>query len=328
VSRLLAFGEVLVDWIPLELQRQGRLEIPIYGQFPGGAPANVAVAVAELGQSAYMLGQVGADPAGDFLRDCLLRQQMNCDYLLRSEQHATPMAFVSLDADGERSFTFQRSDSADLKLKASSFPLSLFQSSGIVHVCSNTLTEAEIAMTTMSLLANARQAGMLVSFDVNLRLPLWQDTSALVKRVMALAGLSDMLKLSQQEWDYLSEQLAVNDLDARLFALGVQVILLTNGGAAVQLLLPKQRISLSPPQVEVVDTTGAGDAFSGAWLAYLLEQQIDDLPALKRALAQPKILQQALAYAVHAGALAVTKAGAWSALPNADELNAFIQAQE
>lgn len=324
----MAFGEVLVDWIPLELQRQGQLEIPIYGQFPGGAPANVAVAVAGLGQFAYMLGQVGADPAGVFLRDCLLRQQVNCDYLLSSEQHATPMAFVSLDANGERSFTFKRSDSADLKVKASSFPLSLFQSPGIVHVCSNTLTEAEIAMTTMSLLAIARQAGMLVSFDVNLRLALWQDSSALVKRVMALAGLSDMLKLSQQEWDYLTEQLAVKDLAASLFALGVQVILLTNGGETVQLILPKQRISLSPPQVEVVDTTGAGDAFTGAWLASLLEQQIDDLPALKRALARPQALQQALNYAVNAGALAVTKAGAWSALPCADELNAFIQAKE
>ncbi|WP_163133189.1 carbohydrate kinase [Agarivorans sp. Alg241-V36] len=328
MSQLLAFGEVLVDWIPLEFQRQGKIDIPIYGQYPGGAPANVAVAVAGLGHKALMLGQVGDDAAGHYLRDCLQRQAVNCDFLLSSQDYATPMAFVSLDAEGERSFSFQRSNTADLKLRLDDFPNQVWAGSGILHICSNTLTEDNIANTTFDLVNAANKAGMLVSFDVNIRLPLWQNTEQLFQRVMQTAAASHMLKLSQEEWDYLSKLGQVDNLAAVLFEQGVSLILLTDGAADVQLLTANWQTSLATPTVSVVDTTGAGDAFTGAWLASLIEQQICDSATLVEAIEQQAPLLTALQAAVVAGALAVTKRGAWSALPSAADIQAFIHSEE
>ena len=328
MSKLLAFGEVLVDWIPLEIQRQGKIDIPIYGQYPGGAPANVAVAVAGLGHKALMLGQVGDDAAGHYLRNCLQRQAVNCDYLLSSKHYATPMAFVSLDAQGERSFSFQRSDTADLKLRLDDFPEHILEGGGLLHICSNTLTENDIANTTFELIHAANKAGMLVSFDINIRLPLWQNTELLFQRVMQAAAESHMLKLSQEEWDYLSELGQVDDLAALFFEHGVSLILLTNGAAEVQLLAANWQSCLATPKVAVVDTTGAGDAFTGAWLASLIEQHICHSASLADAIEQQAPLQAALRAAVVAGALAVTKRGAWSALPSAADIQAFIHSEE
>ncbi|GDY26909.1 carbohydrate kinase family protein [Agarivorans sp. Toyoura001] len=328
MSRLLAFGEVLVDWIPLEFQRQGKIDIPIYGQYPGGAPANVAVAVAGLGQPAYMLGQLGEDAAGVYLRDCLQQQQVNCDYLLCTSEHPTPMAFVSLDASGERSFSFHRNNSADLKLSFSDFPQQLFSGAGLFHICSNTLTEAAIADTTLQAITAAKQGGMLVSFDVNLRLALWPSTEQLIPRVMQAAALSDMLKLSLEEWNYLAKGVQVDDLASHLFALGVKLILLTDGAEPVQLFSAKETLQLATPKVDVVDTTGAGDAFTGAWLASLIEQSITDSAALEHAISLVSPLADALNHAVVAGALAVTKRGAWSALPSHQDIQQFIQHKE
>lgn len=328
MPRLLAFGEVLVDWIPLEFQRQGKIDIPIYGQYPGGAPANVAVAVAGLGHQALMLGQVGDDAAGHYLRDCLVRQAVNCDYLLSCKHYATPMAFVSLDAEGERSFSFQRSETADLKVRLNDFPQQVLEEEGILHVCSNTLTENDIAETTSNILSAAKQAGLLISFDVNIRLPLWASTEQLFQRVIDTAAASDMLKLSQEEWDYLSKLGQVNDLATFLFERGVSLILLTDGAKDVQLLTANWQTSLATPKVTVVDTTGAGDAFTGAWLASLMQQNICKRESLAQAIDSQTPLLDALQAAVVAGALAVTKRGAWSALPSAADIHAFIQSKE
>lgn len=325
MASVIAFGEVLIDWIPLETRAFGELKIPLKGQFPGGAPANVAVALARLGQQAKFVGAVGDDDAGKFLRQCLQLFKVNTEHLLTDPSHPTPMAFVSLDEHGERSFSFARDDSADLHFPGHYFNQALFSGNGIFHICSNTLTDEQIFETTLTGLHQARQSGYINSFDVNLRLPLWADTSALVSRVMDCISHCDIIKLSLEEVEYLAAGKASHDFIQDLLKLGPSIILVTDGGQPVQLYSNNLQLQQATPEVKVVDTTGAGDAFMGGWLYGLLAQGIDARQALTDALSEPTKLQQAMLTAVTCGGFAVSTQGAWTALPTVADMPSALR---
>ncbi|RJG49512.1 carbohydrate kinase family protein [Motilimonas pumila] len=320
MASLIAFGEVLIDWIPLQTQAFGELEIPVKGQFPGGAPANVAVALARLGQDAKFVGAVGEDDAGIFLRKCLQQFKVDTQHLLTDADHPTPMAFVSLDEHGERSFSFSRNNSADLHFSADYFTSELFNGEGIFHICSNTLTDERIFETTLTGLHQARKCGYINSFDVNLRLPLWADTSALVSRVMDCISHCDIIKLSLEEVEYLAAERSSTEFIQDLLKLGPSIILVTDGGNPVQLFSKQLQLQQATPKVNVVDTTGAGDAFMGGWLYGLLAQAITSRHALQLTLNEPEQLQQAMLTAVTCGGYAVSTQGAWTALPTVADM--------
>ncbi len=306
MKKVVTFGELLIDFLTVSHSKEGRLQIPEIKQYPGGAPANVAVAVSILGGEASFIGQVGADNFGDYLRHCIEQFGVDTTALKIHETAATPLAFVMLDNSGERSFEFLRQNSADLVMTPADIELDVLSSADILHICSNTLTEKNITQTTKYVIEEARKSGSIISFDVNLRHNLWPQLKADAELVNEFVKMSDIIKISQEELDYLSndeERWIADSLIA-----GCQLLVITDGAEAVRWFAPNGLSGVVKiPATEVVDTTAAGDSFTGGMLMAITktEQPFGDKDKLNKI----------VSFATNCGRLAVTKAGAFTSLP-------------
>jgi len=183
MNPVICFGEALIDFLMINVTPQEELHLPEFRQYPGGAPANAAVAVAKLGGNAKFAGQVGDDTFGQFLADSLQAYGVDTQFLERHPQAKTALAFVSLDHTGERSFSFYRDASADVIFNKDQILPSWFDNNAMIHFCSNTLTTDDIADCTKHLIAQAQQHQSFISFDVNLRHNLWPTGKADQQRV-------------------------------------------------------------------------------------------------------------------------------------------------
>jgi fructokinase len=305
---LLAFGEALIDLL------QDPSQPNLYHRNAGGAPANVAVGFARLGGRAAFMGMLGADDFGSFLLAQLQHYGVATGYVRRTAAAATALAVVSLDA-GERSFSFYRPPSADLRLAPGDIDAGAFTTQPYFHFCSNSLTHEPSRSATTHALALARQHGCLVSFDINHRPALWSpgdDARALVRRLLQQAHI---LKFSAEEWDWLCEGASGHALAAQCFGGVCELIVITDGGAAVRTMTRGAMQARHPVEpCEVVDTTAAGDAFIAA---LLLQFAVADLDAgmLRERLASADWLAPQIGFASRCGSLACTRFGAFSALP-------------
>lgn len=309
MKTVLCFGEALIDFLNINQHQAGPLTLQDYRQFPGGAPANAAVAVARLGGKALFAGQVGQDAFGDFLADSLRSYGVDTRYLLRHPSAPTALAFVMLDRHGDRSFSFYRHDSADLLLTPQQIKPSWFAPASVFHFCSNTLTTPAMADTTQNALILAKHQGAIVSFDVNLRHNLWLQQKADIALINTLVLQADVLKFSKDELDYLSQQAPTPYL-AKCLAAGVRLIVITDGAGAIDYITPMHTGRVKPPKVEVIDTTAGGDAFIGGLLFEL--SQVSDLNSI---INDNTALSQMVQFASCCGALTVTRQGAFTALP-------------
>lgn len=312
-TRIVCFGEALIDFLNTGVAREGELALNQFTQFPGGAPANVAVAAAKLGVETRFLGQVGQDTFGDFLLQSLARYGVDTSQTLRHPTAKTALAFVFLDGDGDRSFEFYRDQTADLLLCKTQLQPDQFDGCGLFHFCSNTLTTDTSADTTAAALAMARAVGAVVSFDVNLRHNLWQKGTADRDRVNIFVREAEVLKFSREELEYLAEGDSEGYLQG-LLAARSRLILVTDGGAPVSVYTALGHFTVEIPPVNVVDTTAGGDGFSGGLLRVIATCGLDTL------LDDSDRLQQGVAFAVRCGAIAVSRAGAFPALPTLEEV--------
>ena len=312
---LLAFGEALIDF----LSQGGEPET--FARYAGGAPANVAVAYAKLGGRSAFAGMLGRDMFGDFLLTELGRHGVDTRYCRQTDRAKTALAFVSLDERGERSFSFYRPPAADLLFTEGDFVERAFEEAQIFHVCSNSLTEAPIAGVTMAGMQRAAQHGCVRSVDVNLRLNLWSDTTELVTRIDALLAEADVVKVSAEEREVLCERAGVSadDWVHRRLAEGVRLVVLTQGGGPVHYWTAKHRGEQAIPRAHVVDTTAAGDAFTGGLLWAMADASLDQLVEDEAALGG------ALAFAVACGAVAVSTFGAFPSLPDLQQAMARVE---
>lgn len=323
MQKVLCFGELIVDWIPHGFQTVENLKIPLYAQFPGGAPANVAVACQRLGVETIFVGQVGGDITGRYLKDCLKKCHVDTQYLLQSD-YQTAMAFVYLNSKGARSFTFKRDNTADLHYPIESINDEMFHDVGILHVCSNTLTEQDIADCTLKAMKTAQSQDVLTSFDVNLRLTLWSDLESVKPRVMQIMQFTDLVKFSIDEVDFLRAGQPESDFLNELFNYGVKVVIITDGKEPVRLCTSNHHQSLMPPSVEIVDSKGARDAFSGGWIYGLIEQGIHNSSQLENACQKITPLIDAVNIGMCCRAYTATQKGAWSALPRRADINSLL----
>ncbi|MEO1201624.1 MAG: carbohydrate kinase [Pseudomonadota bacterium] len=314
MKRVVCFGEALIDFLNTGHFREGELSLNAFTQFPGGAPANAAVAVARLGGDAAFAGQVGNDQFGHFLLESLRLYGVDTSLAAVHPDAPTALAFVFLDDDGERSFSFRRDRTADIVMTQENVSPDWFRDRPIVHFCSNTLTDEHIAAVTEYVVDEARHADATLSFDVNLRHNLWASGKADVKRVNALVRRADLAKLSREELDYLCEGDELAYLES-CFAAGLKVALVTDGAKDLQIHAGCKHRSVTPPRVEAVDTTGGGDAFIGAVLYGLATQ--DDIAAY---LTDVDRLQRLVLSAAHCGAIAVTRQGAFPSFPTLDDV--------
>lgn len=312
------FGEALVDLLARSPGEPGAPRE--FVEYAGGAPANVAVAVARLGGNARFVGMLGRDLFGDMLATQLAAAGVDTTCVRRTEAANTALAFVSLDARGERSFSFYRPPSADLLFRAEDFDAACFDHLAVFHVCSNSLTEAGIAEATLAGMRRAREAGALVSMDLNLRPALWTRGVDPAPRIWAALEQADLVKLCVGELDFLAG--ADGDIDAPLRRLGnahAQCVLVTDGAAPIR-WFTRNRQGIAPTfPVAAIDTTAAGDAFVGGWLQALVDGAVTR-ETLGEFLEQSDRLAAALRQAAACGALATTRHGAFAAMPTRAEL--------
>ncbi|WP_028671480.1 carbohydrate kinase family protein [Saccharospirillum impatiens] len=296
-----AFGEVLVDALQNGTVTEQGLAMPQAVFYPGGAPANAAVAAARLGARSLFIGQVGRDGFGQYLKTALNHYGVDTRYL-RSTDAPTPMAMVTLDDRGERSFQFYRQGTADVMLAAHKLPNPAEFVTGVVHACSNTLTEPGIRRVHIGFIDRCRAAGNLISFDVNLRKNLWPDQTNYREPIQSMLKRADVIKVSREELVDLWDGDAETELVNWVFAHEGKAVFITDGANPVTLITPTARHQMPVPAVNVVDTTGAGDAFSGAILFSLCQSEDPDWESV-------------LALAVKCGAWAVGRAGAFPSFP-------------
>ncbi|WP_448548097.1 carbohydrate kinase family protein [Thalassotalea fusca] len=311
---VICFGEALIDFLNTGAQADGCLSLNNYCQYPGGAPANAAVAVARLGGNAYFAGQVGDDVFGHFLEQALEKYGVNVNYLVKHEHASTALAFVTLDDTGDRSFSFYRQQTADMLFDKTQIQASWFNQEVIFHFCSNTLTEAAIAETTKLAVEMAKSNDAFVSFDVNLRHNLWPSGQADCDLVNELVYHADVIKFSRDEFTYLSQGNEQQYIDTCL-SRGVSLLVITDGEHDIEFITLQGKQSVSAPAVKAIDTTAGGDAFSGALLmAFSCFEQP------KAALRSFDTLLALIQFAAHCGAHTVTKPGAFPALPSFSEV--------
>ncbi|MBN6188513.1 carbohydrate kinase [Aneurinibacillus sp. BA2021] len=322
MKTIVSLGEMLIDFVP-ETNGQGLEDVASFKKAPGGAPANVAAAVARLGGTARFLGKVGADPFGDFLIRTLSDAGVDTTHVLRTNEAKTGLAFVSLKEDGERDFLFYREPSADMLLTEADIAADACREAAVFHFGSISLIAEPARSATVKAARLAREAGVLVSYDPNLRLPLWpggeEEARAIIRKYVPLA---DIVKVSEEELLFLTGESDVSTGAAWFFAQGVQLLVVTLGREGCAYVRPRGPVQHAASfVVSAVDATGAGDGFVGGLLYRFAEAGVTrkTLPLLADA-----ALLENIRFANAVGALTTTKRGAISALPSLAEVQAFL----
>ena len=315
--KICSFGETLIDFSPLGVSDNGNL---IFERNPGGAPANLAVSVVKHGCEASFVGEIGEDIFGDFLRETLKREGVDTQYMVVNPRYKTTLAFVQLDAQGERSFCFYRNPGADTMIETRDVNFQAIDECDLFHYGSVSMTNNPARITTFELVRYSRQKGKLISFDPNLRKPLWNDEKEARREICHGMEYCDILKVADDELAFLTgcstlEQ-GARELQKQY---GIPLILVTEGGKGSHALIHDYFIDAAACNVEVVDTTGAGDGFFGCFLASLLKsgKTLAELTGDE--------VYQMLRLANAAGALAVTRKGAIPALATTAEALALLE---
>lgn len=307
MKKIVTIGEYLIDMMPIENGFQPK---------PGGAPMNVAVAIHRLNGDVLPIAQVGNDLFGTMLKETLVQEGIDISYISTDHDHQTSLAFVSLDARGERQFMFYRDPSADqfLSLKHQDIDNIPYE---IIHFGSVGLAEFPLKESTDLLIEDAIKKNKIISFDVNVRLMLVKDEQQHKSTIKKYIQKSNLIKCSYEEVVYLlGEEKHLADMVSSLFQLETQMVIVTNGEKGVHVFYKNHQFYQEAFQVKVIDTTGAGDAFMGSFLWSLSKEEF---PFLKI-----DWVPKALEIASYVGALTVTKKGAMEALPKYDDILRFF----
>ncbi len=326
MRKIVCFGEALIDMLAQPPAREG--EPRAFLQHAGGAPANVAVAVARLGGHARFLGMLGEDMFGDFLLESLDGAGVDVSGVHRTDAAKTALAFVALDERGERSFSFYRPPAADLLFRQEHFAVDAFADAAVLHVCSNSMTEPGVAEATFEGMRRARASGTVVSFDLNLRPMLWPEEVDPTPWLWRALALADVVKLSMEELDFLAEGsgVAPQAIPEKLWQGQTSFLIVTNGDGPVSWFTRDASGQVPVFRVPVLDTTAAGDAFV-AGLLHGIANQWDEKDGLAAFCGQPGLIGRTLRFASAVGALAVTRKGAFAAMPSLEEVQALMQEQ-
>jgi fructokinase len=315
MSSIICHGEALIDFVPT-VTGVTLIEAPAFIKAPGGAPANVAVGLARLGLTAGFMGQVGEDAFGHFLSQTLRDNGVDVSTLKFSTAARTALAFVSLKADGDRDFMFYRHPSADMLFGPEDVDANAIRSAQAFHFGSISLISDPSRAATLHALAIAQAARLLISYDPNLRLPLWPSPQSAKGGVLLAWPLADVIKVSEEELAFFS---GVADLEQgvrQLWHDRLKLLVVTRGKDGCAYFTTNFHGSVAGFNVAAIDATGAGDAFVAGLLKGLLSQ-----PA---ALNNESLLRDICRYANAVGALTTTQRGAIPAPPTAEQVERFL----
>ncbi|KAI3758731.1 hypothetical protein L6452_06302 [Arctium lappa] len=319
-SLIVSFGEMLIDFVP-DTSGVSLAESQGFLKAPGGAPANVACAISKLGGSAAFIGKVGKDEFGYMLADILKKNGVNTDGVLFDEHARTALAFVTLKKDGEREFMFYRNPSADMLLKESELKMDLIKKAKIFHYGSISLITEPCRSAHMAAMKAAKQAGVLLSYDPNVRLPLWPSAEAARVGIKSIWNEADFIKVSDDEVEFLTQKSADNeDAVKSLWHDGLKLMVVTDGEKGCRYYTKSFKGKVPGCKVKAVDTTGAGDSFVGSLLVSMAKDTSIFTDEAK--------LKQALAFSNACGAICTTKKGAIPALPTTSEAQALLSSSK
>lgn len=314
---VIAIGELLVDFTPAGRTAEHN---ELFECHPGGAPANVVTALSRLGVSTGLISKVGGDPFGSLLHRRLLDVGVDVSEVSFTDEASTTLAFVHLEDQGNRSFSFFRKPGADTFLKVEDISLERIQQCKVLHFGSVSLTHEPARSATQTAVIQAKEAGVLLSFDPNLRMSLWESEEEARQQILWGMNYADVLKISEEELYFICN---TNDIEKgslelqRQFNIPLIVVTLAEKGCYYRLAHLEGYVEGF--QVDTIDTTGAGDAFLGCLLYHILKSEY----ALEHVTTQQMISM--LTFANAGGALVTTRKGALEAMPTIDEIEQFMK---
>ena len=310
-----ALGELLIDFTENGDSSQGN---PTFEANPGGAPCNVLAMLNRLGKKTAFIGKVGNDMFGKQLKATVEECGIDTRNLVMDDEIHTTLAFVHTYPDGDRDFSFYRNPGADMMLTKDEVDADLIRNSRIFHFGTLSSTHEGVREATRYALDVAKEAGCIITFDPNLRPPLWKDLNDARKEIEYGMERCDVLKISDNEVEFLFD---TTDYDKGAALIEekyhIPLVLITMGKDGSRAYYRGRKVEAAPfLQKHTIETTGAGDTFCASTLNYVLEHGLDDLT--------DENLTELLTFANAAASLITTKEGALRVMPTRDEVLDFI----
>lgn len=308
---VVALGELLIDFTSNGMSTQNN---PLFEANPGGAPCNVLSMLAKLGKRVAFIGKVGDDAFGRQLEAAIEEVGIDGTGLCKDRRVHTTLAFVQKLANGDRDFSFYRDPGADMMLSKEDIDLDLIRNTAIFHFGSLSMTDEVCREATKTALDAAKKAGAIVSFDPNLREPLWKSLEAAREQIAYGMGQCDILKISDNEILWFTGKDGYDEaVDVIQQTYGIPLILLSMGPDGSRAYYHGMKVEV--PAVlrnDTIETTGAGDTFCGCILNYILDHGLDGLTEAE--------LEEMLSFANTAASIITTRKGALRVMPERAEI--------
>lgn len=313
-----ALGEILIDFTMNGQSSQGN---NIFEACPGGAVDNALAMLSKLGRKTAFIGKVGKDQFGRLLKEALEEAGIDAKGLAVDEQVNTTLAFVHTFPDGDREFSFYRKPGADMMLREDEVDYDLIRQSKVFHLGTLSMTDEPVKSATKKALETAKEAGCIITFDPNLRAPLWNDLEDAKEAMRYVFQYCDMLKISDNEIQFISGK---EDYDEGIRYLQetyhIPVIFLTMGKEGSRAYYKDLRVERKGFTVKAIETTGAGDTFCANAINGILKYGIDNL--------NEENLGEILTYANAGAALITLKKGALRSMPSPEQIEQLMKEQE
>ena len=312
---VVALGELLIDFAPVSTDADG---YPTMAAHPGGAPANFLAALTKYGAKTALLGKVGDDTFGKLLTGTLEKAGIGTGGILTDPNTFTTLAFVTIDGTGNREFSFARKPGADTQLRFEELNLSLIDGAKVFHFGTLSLTDEPARSATCQAVAYAKSQGKLITYDPNLRKPLWKTMEEAKTQILWGLSQADVVKISDEEVEFLWDCTPEEGADKLLAEYGVKLAMVTLGPRGAYLKNKNGSCYVASPKVHPIDTTGAGDIFGGSAVSRMLALDVapEDLTVAQ--------LTQVGTFAATAASLSTEKSGGIPSIPNRETVEKFL----
>lgn len=311
---VVALGELLIDFTEAGRSTSGK---KLFEQNPGGAPANLLTVASHMGYRTEFIGKVGCDMHGRFLKDTLQKEGIGTEYLIEDKEFFTTLAFVEIQNNGEREFSFARKPGADTQLREDELNHNLLSDCKIFHFGSLSLTDEPACTATLKAIEIAKNAGALISYDPNYRASLWISKDEAIAKMKSVIHYTDIMKVSDEELVLLTDIHDYMQAVDQILEMGPKLLAVTLGSEGVLIATKKRKEKIAGFKVSAIDTTGAGDSFWGGFLSEYLKHQktLDEL--------EWDEIKKCAIYGNITAALCVQKRGGIPAIPTKDEVLAL-----
>ena len=314
---VVALGELLIDFACISTDAEG---YPTMAAHPGGAPANFLAALAKFGAKTALLGKIGTDAFGKLLIGTLHNAGIETRGLVTTDDVFTTLAFVTLDETGNREFSFSRKPGADTCLTFEELDTGLIDEAKVFHFGTLSLTDEPARTATQKAVAYAKAGGKLITYDPNLRKPLWKSLDTAKEQILWGLQQADVVKISDEEVEFLWGLNPQEGAEYILKSFGVKLVLVTCGAAGCYYKNANAEGMVSSPKgIRVIDTTGAGDIFGGSAVWQLLQKN-----KAPETLTDEE-LRSIVTFACTSASLSTTKSGGISSIPEKEAVLAFLE---